>query len=131
MIRANSRLIKVLINVILVLLLSLIPLTWYKNEALIVIPERHIPLNPLGDFQRSLFLWDWSCGGRYSRQLFLKLPYLTLLALGRIIGMSPVTIQKLSYISFFALAGLSMIYLIYAIIKDERRYIAGIVASIF
>ena len=88
MIRANSRLIKVLINVILVLLLSLIPLTWYKNEALIVIPERHIPLNPLGDFQRSLFLWDWSCGGRYSRQLFLKLPYLTLLALGRILQIS-------------------------------------------
>ena len=118
------------INILVILLLGCLCLTWFRGDNLIGGGDLGLPLDRLKYFRLMLFSWDetYSMGAANPRQLASLIPYALSGAISQVFGFSLVLWEKILFYIWFAGAGLSMYYLCY--ILDMKR-LGRLTASVF
>jgi hypothetical protein len=116
---------------ILVILLGIIPLLWFKPEHIVASGD-YFPLYLNSDtsvvFSRNIFLWNNFQLGQPSIEI-VRISYGVLWGLAQGIGVTAGLMQVMEFVFFFMGAGISMYFLTRAIFP-ERKY-APLFASIF
>lgn len=120
------------LDLLLILLCSLVPLLWFRGDSLIYTGDINFPLSG------TRFLTDvshgWSAGGLgkpCSRDIANIFPYGLFLASCDAVGLSLVVVQKIVWCLVFAYTGLSMYFLCRVLIKENTGRIVGLVAAGF
>jgi len=121
------------LTLLLVLIMGLVPLLWFRDGLLIAGGDFPIPLDPTGNFIKS-FLYTWSpylYGGQPSPHLFAILPWFGFWAFLKATGFSLLAINKLWFIFIFMLSGFSMYYLITVLFQKKADFILRFIAPLF
>lgn len=102
-----------LIDLLIILLVGLLSITWFKGSNLIHGGDFGMPLNWVKYLNSMFSVWmeDYSMGRTDYRNLASIVPYAVLGALFQSLGFSLVLIEKLFFYSWFAGSGLSMYFL--------------------
>jgi hypothetical protein len=119
---------------LLIFLLGLVPLTWFKGDLLIAAGDFSIPLDPAGGkfIQSFLYLWYPNLyAGEPNPLLFAISPWFGFWALLKSLGLSLLSINKLWFVFVFTLSGVSMYYLISVLFKKKANPILLFVAPLF
>lgn len=99
--------------VLIILLISLLSITWFRGDNLINQGDFGLPLDRLSYFKHTIYTWDDSISTGYSapRQLIALLPYSIFAAISEIIRISLVNYEKIIFLFLFGLSGISMYFL--------------------
>lgn len=100
-------------EILFLLLLGLLSLTWFRGDHLISGGDFGMPLDWVKYFKSLFFIWNesYSLGAPDYRQTASLIPYAILGALLQSLGFSLVWIEKIFFYIWFAGSGLSMFYL--------------------
>jgi hypothetical protein len=110
------------INLLLILILGLAPLLWFKEGCLIKSEDLSIPLS-LGEWQTYLYSWfNQRATGTYPIDNFAALFFLLMPSALQKIGFSIITSQKIHFIFWFMLSGFSLYYLLCALRKGKTPH---------
>lgn len=109
-----------LIDLILIFILSLIPLLWFREKAIMFGHDNVFPLDPQTFLNGRLFTWiDHSFG--YSQAIIMgTIPIHFIDALPSFLGFNLQLTQKIVYIFWFFMMGIS-VYILASIINKESR----------
>lgn len=101
------------LDIVLILLLGLLSLTWFRGDFLIAGGDFGIPFDRAKYFQVMFSVWDEtiSLGNPDYRQVASLIPYALSGAMTQYLGLSLVVWEKLLFYIWFAGSGLSMYYL--------------------
>lgn len=119
-----------LIDVLLILFLGSLSLTWFRGDFIINIGAFGFPFSRMQFFHNTLYFWDHSISMGYPApgQLAFLMPYTLYAAFTEHIGLSLVFFEKSLFYLWFALSGLAMYYLCSVL---EFKRIAKLAASFF
>lgn len=116
---------------LLLLLISLISITWFRGDFQIVAGDFSFPPGRIAEFQRVIHSWDhFSLGSANFRILGAIVPYGIYLALTQALGISLVIAEKIWLYFLFASMGLSMYFLTITVVEENYRYLAGFLAAL-
>lgn len=117
--------------ILFVLLLGLVPLLWFKGE-LITGTDVDFPLYPEDRLVERLSTWypEIQFGVDRSNNLG-SLPFVLVAFLFSRLDISLITVEKLTFIFWFALTGFSMLFLMNRILDDEKNDKWGFYAKLF
>lgn len=121
------------IEVSLILLVGLIPLLWYKQGSIALGHDMGFPLAPVDYFKDRLFTWSDRIGSFGSNQtdsisgIFIH----GLEALFSSLGFSLIEAQKLTFIFWFVLPGITMHTLLKSLHPKKEEYVIRISGSLF
>lgn len=119
-------------SILIILILGLTPLFWFKDGYLIIPGECPIPLDPINTFKTFLYAWyPYIQSGQPNQMVAAISPWYGFWAFFSLAGFSLQSIGKLWFILVFALAGLSMHYLASTVLEKGERNVAVLVASVF
>ncbi len=108
------------INLLIIIVLGLCPLLWFKEGYLIKSEDLSIPLS-LNEWYSYLFSWfNQRATGTYPIDNFAALFFLFMPAFLQKIGFSILSAQKMQFIFWFMLSGFSIYYLIVALNKGKH-----------
>ena len=108
------------INLLIIIVLGLCPLLWFKSGFLIKSEDIGIPLN-YGEWTNYLFSWfGQRATGIYPVDNFAAIFFLSLPAVLQKAGLSIIASQKIQFIFWFMLSGFSIYYLIVALNKGKH-----------
>ena len=117
---------------LVILVMGLIPLIWFKNGLLIVGGDFSIPLDPIGTLKSLLHSWyPFLFSGEPNPMVYSISPWFGFWALFKALGLSLLTVNKLWFIFVYMLTGLSMYYLVSVVFEKEKHEVITLVASIF
>ncbi|MDO8657824.1 MAG: hypothetical protein Q7K55_03730 [Candidatus Levybacteria bacterium] len=111
-IRANK---KIFFDIFFILILSLTPLLWFQNNSIMIGHDNVFPLDPLAFFQGRLFTWIEYGLGNSQSLIMGTIPVHLVDALPYILGFSLQLTQKIVYVFWFFLIGISMYTFVSAI----------------
>jgi hypothetical protein len=115
---------------VIICLLALTPLLWFKGPLIIAGGDQSLFLNPQAGLKKA-FLWDrFEYGGSLTTHAYVLFPFLSFFAFCSFIGISLILAQKIWFILLFLSLGLSMHYL-YGSIFGKDDWIGRLIASIF
>src|SRR3990170_4225934 len=116
------------LDIVVILLIGLLPLTWFKKNLLIYGTDFAFPLvAPTKVLSYYFFAWNsLNAPGAPATANFTQILYQVFLAIPDYFGLSLVTIEKLYFVISFAVSGLSMYYLTSVLIKGEKRRVAAL-----
>src|SRR3972149_12268440 len=99
-----------LFDIALILLLGLLPLTWFKKNLLIYGTDFSFPLiKPLEVLNNYFYAWNSSTApGATSLANFTQIPFYAIIVFLNYLGFSLLTIEKIYFVIFFTSFGLSM-----------------------
>jgi len=119
-------------NILLILVIGLLSITWFKGRFLINYGDHSLPLSPIWNFQNNIYMWShqYATGLSVPRVLPGYL-YFAFFAFFEALGFSMVVAEKILYYFLFTFSGLSMYYLMTALVDRRNRYIAGLAAALF
>lgn len=124
---------KPLLEVVIVVLLGLTPLLWFKEGLPINGADLEFPVRPVDNFRRRKYVWDdrrcagWDQSAEYVPHLF---PYYLVSEFLARLGVSVVDIERLWFVFIFALPGLSMYYLVSSLVEPYGRREAALASAI-
>lgn len=107
-------------SITLILLLGLLPVTWFRGDYLIIGGDFDFSLSPLYGLYRHSFAWDMGTMRESVGALLKLFPYQTFMALSSFLGLSLVTSEKIFFYILFTLPGLSMYYLTLSVMKRKK-----------
>jgi len=120
----------VIFDLAMILLLGLLPLTWFKGNLLI--SHRDFSFPPaLRNFRHLFYIWDSSSLGVANSQKFAHIPCMAFMAFLSIIGIPLVVIEKIYFVVLFTSSGLSMYYLTSTLIEGKKKRIAALTSAFF
>lgn len=99
------------ISIILIVLLGLLSITWFKDNLIIKAGDSFYSLKPFDDLYRYSYVWDhvFSTGLASPRSL-ANIPYGIFVCLLQLMGLSILNIEKILFFIFFALSGLGVYF---------------------
>jgi len=114
-----------------ILLVSLISITWFRGNFLIKSGDSFISLSPIYQLKIDSFMW-FPVGGIQRVQVeYTYYPYLLFMAFLQNIGMSLASSEKILFYLLFASSGLSMYYLITVVFAHkEQKVLIGLTAAL-
>lgn len=120
-------------EILVILVLGLTPLLWYKlPNSLALGHDMGFPVNPINFFIDRLFLWTDRVGLGWDQTLGSAAILIHgLEALLFSLGFSIFSVQKIVFIFWFVLPGLTMYYFVSRIHKDKNEWFLRLSASIF
>ena len=122
---------KVLIDIFLIFLLSLTPLLWFKPGEMMVGHDNIFPLDPQSFLEGRLYTWNQNKAFGQNQSLIMgSIPIHFIDALPSLLGFSLQTTQKLVYIFWFFLIGLSA-YIFASLINPKSRFFKLFVAVFY
>lgn len=111
---------KILFNILFIFLLSLTPLLWFQKETLMVGHDNVFPLNPILFLQGRLSTWIEQGFGQSQALIMGTIPIHFIDALPSLVGFPLQVTQKIVYVFWFFMMGVS-IYLLASTINKESR----------
>jgi len=121
--------------IILIFLLSLIPLLWFKNNLILAGGDESILINPGAMLKSTFYAWNpvYNGGnptGDYQGSVAHLFPFVLFWATLAKLGLSLVVIEKLWFISVWFISGLGIYFLVKTVFgKKENWQIFAIVAA--
>lgn len=101
-----------MVDVLIILVLGLAVLTWFRGTTIILTSASVWPLNWHMFLEKTLSIWDDSIGtGEIASRQIAALPLALVGALAEYVGMSPSLFQTLLFYGWFAGSGLAMLWL--------------------
>jgi len=123
---------EVIRDVILISVVGLVSLSWFRGDFLISTGDFVFPLDRFRVLGQSLHVWnDISLGGAGVRKLAGLMPYNILMALSGLLGLSLVTTERIYYYLCFTLSGCSMYYLSCRLVNRGKWGPASLVSALF
>ncbi|MBI5123446.1 hypothetical protein HZA75_06330 [Candidatus Roizmanbacteria bacterium] len=120
-------------EILIILLLGLTPLLWYKNSnSLALGHDMGFPINPVNFFSDRLFLWTDRVGLGWDQTLAsaaILIHGLEASLAG--LGLSVFVVQKIVFIFWMVLPGLAMYYFVSRIHKEKEEWFLRLSASFF
>ncbi len=112
---------KLYLDLLLIILLGLLSLTWFRGEFLVNPGDTNFSFNPPHDLYRTFFVWDHQQGlGRIDSMASAKIfPYNLLLSLLTFLGVSIYGCQKILFYLIFTLSGLSAYFLVKYLLSSK------------
>lgn len=122
-----------LFEVIFILIVGLTPLLWYKNRFMGLGHDMGFPLAPMDHFKDKLFIWTDRLGpfGSNQVQVLGGIFIHGLEAFFSFLGLSLITVQKITYIFWFVLPGLTMYILLRSLYPEKKDFPVRISGSLF
>lgn len=120
-------------EIVLILLVGLIPLLWYKEGTIALGHDMSFPLSPVDFFLDRLYVWTDRIGTFGSNQtdavaaIFIH----GLEALFTYLGLSLVNTQKLTFIFWFTLPGITMFTLLRSLHPKKEDFLIRLSGSLF
>jgi len=106
---------------LLTLVLSLIPLLWFKGDSLITGTDVDFSPYPQERFFQRLYTWyPRILAGMDRSNNTASLPYIGTSALLSFLGLDILTVEKLTFVIWFSMTGLAMYFLISVILHKEE-----------
>ena len=120
-------------EILVILFLGFTPLLWYKApNSLAIGHDMGFPIDPIMFFKDRLFLWTDRVGLGWDQTLGSAAVLLHgLEALIASLNLGIFTTQKIVFIFWFVLPGLSMYYFVSTIHKDKEQWFIRLAASFF
>lgn len=119
-------------DLLLIFLLGLVPLLWYKPGYLALGHDMGFPLNPIGIFFDRLFTWTEGLGFGFDQTMTLGGFFIHgFEALIKWLGFSLQTTQKISFVFWFVTPGLAMYYFICSLGFHKKLRFFPLIAAIF
>lgn len=120
-------------EILLLLIVGLVPLLWYKSEYLGFGHDMGFPLAPVDHFLDRLYTWTDRLGpfGSNSVQVLPGMFIHGLEALLSFVGFSVLMVQKMTYIFWFVLPGITMYILLRYLHPKNDDYSVRISGSLF
>ena len=113
-----------LLGVLGIFFLSLTPLLWFKPGAIITGTDLDFPLFPEERFEERIYTWfPKILGGTDRSNNVSSLPYITTSYIFHLLGFDLIAVQKLTFIFWYFLVGLSMYFLASIIFSKEKPLI--------
>ncbi len=113
---------KVLIDIFLIFLLSLTPLLWFRPGEIMVGHDNIFPLDPQSFLEGRLYTWSQNKALGQNQSLIMgSIPIHFIDALPSLLGFSLQTTQKIVYVFWFFLIGLS-VYILASLINEKSRF---------
>lgn len=121
------------IEILFLLIVGLIPLLWYKTGYIGLGHDMGFPLVPVGHFLDRLYTWTDRLGpfGSNSVQVLPGVFIHGLEALLSLVGFSVLTVQKITYVFWFVLPGITMHILLRYLHPKKDDYPVRISGSLF
>jgi len=98
-------------NLVLILLVGMLPITWFTGGLLINRGDFDFSLSP--KTEHFFYAWESLPPGVENTRHFAEIPYRSLIAFLGSKGISLVTLEKIYFVILFAMTGLSMYYSIF------------------
>lgn len=111
----------ILLDIGFIILLSLTPLLWFKQEMMMVGHDNVFPLNPIEFFKGRLYTWSSQDLGQDQSLIMGTLPIHLIDTLPYLLGFSLQTTQKIVFLFWFFLIGLSA-YALASVINPKNRF---------
>lgn len=112
----------ILLEIFFIFLLSLTPLLWFRPGEIMVGHDNVFPLEPKSFLKDRLFTWSEKDGFGYDQSLILgSIPIHLIDALPYYLGFSLINTQKIVYVFWFFLTGVS-IYVLASVINSQSRF---------
>jgi hypothetical protein len=109
-----------IISLLIIFILGLAPLLWFKDNQLIKSEDLSIPLS-LDEWQSYLYSWfGQRATGTYPIDNFAALFFLFMPAFLQFIGLSIINAQKIQFVFWFMLSGFSIYYLLASFERDKH-----------
>jgi hypothetical protein len=120
------------IPIIVIIVVGLVPLTWFKDEYALAYFDGEVPLPPYYGFGRVFSMWDqWSPPGGSGSLEIGNLPYISYFVLLGKLGV-PLYISQAFFITTLNLiAGLSMYWLFLELFDIPKKQPGALAASLF
>ncbi|RJQ27606.1 DUF3367 domain-containing protein [Candidatus Parcubacteria bacterium] len=120
-------------EILFILLVGLIPLLWYKSQALGLGHDMGFPLAPIDYFQDRLFSWTNRVGAFGSNQTESLAGFFIhgLEALIASLGLSLIHTQQIVFIFWFTLPGITMYILLRSLHPKKEDFIIRLSGSLF
>ena len=117
-------------EVILILLVGLVPLIWFKDSLLINFHDFNFSLRPI--VNRFFYTWeDIHAPGSGNTRHLAEIFYRSFIALPTKLGISLATMEKMYFVLVFISSGLSMYYLTSILVPKEQRGVAPLASAFF
>lgn len=111
---------KVFIDLLFIFILSLTPLLWFREGMVMVGHDNVFPLNPSEFLKSRLYTWGDQGFGQDQTLFMGTIPIHFIDALPSLLGFSLQSTQKLVYVFWFLLIGIS-VYILASVINKESR----------
>lgn len=123
---------RIFFDLLVILIIGLIPLLWFKDNTVILGHDSGLPLDSLVHFKDRLYVWSqrFGIGTDQSYALLGAFFIHGFEALLSFIGFTMQQVQKIQFIFWFTLPGLAMYYFVYKI-WPEKRYMALTAAIVY
>lgn len=118
-------------DLFLLFILGLTPLLWYKPRFLALGHDMSFLLNPLNFFWSRLYLWTERLGFGFDQSAAIGSFFIhSFEMLGKSLGLSLQTTQKIDFIFWFVVPGLAMYYFVSSLNIHKFRFLS-LIASVF
>lgn len=119
-------------DILLILLVGLLSITWFRGNFLINHGDQCLPLSPIRGFQNSNYFWNHLAATGFSIPPgFATFLYFGFFALMEFLGFSLIASEKIFYYLLFTVSGLSMYYLTTIFTNKNNRHIIGLASALF
>lgn len=123
---------RIIFDLVLIVILGLIPLLWFSNGTIILGHDAGLTLDPVANFIDRLFVWTQRFGIGTDQSFALLGAFLIhgLEAFLAWLGFTLAVQQKIQFVFWFVLPGLTMYFLVYKI-WPEKRYLPVIASIVY
>ncbi len=123
------------IALLIIGLIGLLSISWFRGEYLISAGDFSMPLDRLRSFTANFYVWDSrSLGSANPRVCALTFPVWSYFAFSEIIGLSLSVTEQILFYGVFTIGGLSMYYLTITLLRNttvKLKHLAGLISGIF
>ena len=111
------------INILVILTVSLLALTWFNGYDFISVGDFAFSLSGKQFLNNTIYFWDPDIGTGYSapRQMAFIMPYSLLSGLFELIGMNQQILERVLFYFWFSLSGISAYYLCSYVIRKSDK----------
>ncbi len=122
----------VLLDILIISLVGLLAVTWFKGNFFIKTGDDFFPLNPVSNFYNTQFFWlhFYSTGLILDSFSITNLPFFSILSTLNSLGFSVVLLQQIFYYAMFTLSGISAYFLSSRLLPNNNR-LAGLASALF
>ncbi len=119
-----------LFSLLIIFLSSLTPLVWFKKNLLLYTIDFNFPLKPLNDIASMVSVWDvMKAPGAQSLGNLANFPFkFFIFSLTRVFSL--VVTEKIYFVLYFALFGISAYFLIITILDNKYRRVAAVAGAL-
>ncbi len=128
----------IILDLLFIFLLGLVPLLWFEGDLIINGGDIALSMKPLREFwYNTLTSWDYGQGitmgsiGHDNSQFILYLIPRSFFAFTAYLTSSLQAAEKLFFIFYFILPGLTMYFMVSSLLSSSHKRIAALVASVF